>query len=322
MKAIRVNQHGGPEALSFEDVDKPAPDEQEVLVKVESAGINFIDTYQRSGLYQIPLPATLGLEAAGTVVETSAAVTGLQSGDRVAYTNVAGAYAEYAAVPADKLVLIPDGVNFDQGAAAMLQGCTAHYLCMSTYKVQAGDRCLIHAAAGGVGLLLIQMVKMLGGTVIGTVSTEAKAELARQAGADEVILYSEQDFQAEVERITDGQGVNVAYDSVGKATFEKSIDCLSRFGTMVLYGNASGPVTEFNPATLGPKGSLFLTRPTLFDYLATREDLEWRSSDVFNWISEGKLDLRLEYFYPLAEARAAHEALEARMTTGKVILKP
>lgn len=322
MKAIRISQHGGPEALTFEDVDTPTPGEQEVLVKVESAGINFIDTYQRSGLYQIPLPSTLGLEAAGTVVETGANVTGLKNGDRVAYTNVAGAYAEYAAVPADKLVPIPDGVSFDQGAAAMLQGCTAHYLSMSTYKVKAGDRCLIHAAAGGVGLLLIQIVKMLGGTVIGTVSTKAKAELARQAGADDVILYSEQDFQAEVERITDGKGVNVAYDSVGKATFEKSIDCLSRFGYMVLYGNASGPVTEFNPATLGPKGSLFLTRPTLFDYLATREDLEWRSSDVFNWISEGKLDLRLEHFYPLSEAQAAHEALEGRMTTGKVILKP
>ena len=268
------------------------------------------------------MPATLGLEAAGTVVEIGPAASSVKVGDRVAYTNVAGAYAEHAVVPADKLVPLPEGVSFDQGAAAMLQGCTAHYLCMSTYKVKAGDRCLIHAAAGGVGLILIQMVKMLGGHVIGTVSTEAKAELAKQAGADEVILYSEQDFQAEVMRITDGAGVNVAYDSVGKSTFEKSIDSLSRFGYMVLYGNASGPVTEFNPATLGPKGSRFLTRPTLFDYLATREDLEWRSGDVFKWISEGNLDLRLEHFYPLAEARAAHEALEGRQTTGKVILKP
>ena len=322
MKAIRVNEHGGPEVLSCEEVDTPRISEDEVLVKVESAGINFIDTYQRSGLYQIPLPSTLGLEAAGTVVETGATVTGLSAGDRVAYTNVAGAYAEFAAVPADKLVPIPEGVSFDQGAAAMLQGCTAHYLCASTYQVKAGDRCLIHAAAGGVGLLLIQMVKMLGGSVIGTVSTESKAELARNAGADEVILYNEQDFHSEVMRMTDGVGVNVAYDSVGVATFAKSVDCLARFGHMVLYGNASGPVTQFNPATLGPKGSLFLTRPTLFDYLASREDLEWRSGDVFTWIKDGTLKLQLEHFYPLAEATAAHQALEGRQTTGKVILKP
>ena len=322
MKAIRVNEHGGPEVLAFVDVDTPCIGEGEVLLKIESAGINFIDTYQRSGLYQIPLPSTLGLEAAGTVVETGANVTGLNIGDRVAYTNVAGAYAEFAAVPADKLIAIPEGVSFDQGAAAMLQGCTAHYLCMSTYPVKAGDRCLIHAAAGGVGLLLIQMVKMLGGFVIGTVSTEAKAELARDAGADEVILYTEQDFHSEVMRMTDGAGVNVAYDSVGDATFAKSIDCLARFGHMVLYGNASGPVTEFNPATLGPKGSLFLTRPTLFDYLASREDLEWRSGEVFTWIKDGTLKLRAEHFYPLAEASAAHQALEGRQTTGKVILKP
>ena len=322
MKAIRINENGGPEVLSFEDVEIPCIGEEEVLVEVESAGINFIDTYQRSGLYQIPLPSTLGLEASGTIVDVGTNVTGLRVGDRVAYTNVAGAYAEYAAVPADKLVSIPESVSFDQGAAAMLQGCTAHYLSMSTYKVQAGDRCLIHAAAGGVGLLLIQMVKMLGGFVIGTVSTEAKAELARNAGADEVILYNDRDFQSEVLKITDGAGVNVAYDSVGEATFAKSIDCLCRFGHMVLYGNASGPVTEFNPATLGPKGSLFLTRPTLFDYLASREDLDWRSGDVFRWISENKLNLRVEHFYSLSEAQSAHQALESRQTTGKVILRP
>lgn len=322
MKAVRVKEYGGPEVMSYEDIETPSPAENEVLVKVEAAGINYIDTYQRSGLYQIPLPATLGLEAAGTVTETGSAVSRFKVGDRVAYTNVAGAYADFAAVPEDKLVSLPEGVSFDQGAAAMLQGCTAHYLCQSTYKVQSGDRCLIHAAAGGVGLILIQMVKMMGGFVIGTVSTEGKAQLAKEAGADEVILYSQQDFEAEVKRITDGAGVNVAYDSVGKSTFEKSIDCLSRFGHMVLYGNASGPVTEFNPATLGPKGSLFLTRPTLFDYLATREDLDWRSGDVFNWIAEGKLDLRLEHFFPLAEVQQAHQALEGRQTTGKVILKP
>ena len=322
MKAIRVNEHGGPEVLAFVDVDAPRIGEGEVLVKIESAGINFIDTYQRSGLYQIPLPSTLGLEAAGTVVETGANVTGLNIGDRVAYTNVAGAYAEFAAVPADKLVAIPEGVSFDQGAAAMLQGCTAHYLCMSTYPVKAGDRCLIHAAAGGVGLLLIQMVKMLGGFVIGTVSTEAKAELARDAGADEVILYTEQDFHSEVMRMTDGAGVNVAYDSVGAATFAKSIDCLARFGHMLLYGNASGPVTEFNPATLGTKGSLFLTRPTLFDYLASREDLEWRSGDVFKWIKDGTLKLRAGAFLSAGGSYGCSSGPEGRQTTGKVILRP
>lgn len=322
MKAVRVHENGGPDVLSYEDLEVPSPGPGEALIRIAAAGINFIDTYQRSGLYQIPLPSTLGLEAAGTVEAVAADVSSLKAGDRVAYTNVLGAYAEYAVVPADKLVPLPDAVSFNQGAAAMLQGCTAHYLCKSTYPVKSGDRCLIHAAAGGVGLILIQMVKMLGASVIGTVSTEAKAELARAAGADEVILYNEQDFQEEVMRITEGAGVNVAYDSVGKATFEKSIDCLSRFGYMVLYGNASGPVTEFNPATLGPKGSLFLTRPTLFDYLATREDLEWRSGDVFNWIAEGKLNLRTEHFFPLSEARQAHEALESRQTTGKVILTP
>lgn len=322
MKAVLVKEFGGPEVMSYEDTDLPAVGEDQALIKVEAAGINYIDTYQRTGLYQIPLPATLGLEAAGTITEVGTAVGRFKVGDRVAYTNVAGAYAEYAAVPEDKLVSLPDGVSFDQGAAAMLQGCTAHYLCQSTYPVKQGDRCLVHAAAGGVGLILIQMIKMMGGSVIGTVSTEEKAELARQAGADEVILYSEQDFESEVMRITDGAGVNVAYDSVGLSTFEKSINCLSRFGYMVLYGNASGPVTEFNPATLGPKGSLFLTRPTLFDYLATREDLDWRSGDVFSWISDGKLNLRLEHFYPLAEVQEAHRALEGRKTTGKIILTP
>ncbi|MBT3530892.1 MAG: quinone oxidoreductase [Gammaproteobacteria bacterium] len=322
MKAVRVKEYGGPEAMCYEDIDVPSPGANDVLVKVEAAGINFIDTYQRSGLYQIPLPATLGLEAGGIVEEVGSDVSLFKAGDRVAYTNVAGAYAEYASVPEDKLVALPDGVSFAEGAAAMLQGCTAHYLSQSTYKIKSGDSCLIHAAAGGVGLLLIQMAKMAGASVIGTVSTEEKAELARAAGADEVILYSETDFETEVKRITDGKGVNVAYDSVGKTTFDKSIDCLQRLGYMVLYGNASGPVTEFNPATLGPKGSLFLTRPTLFDYVADRESLEWRSGDVFNWIAEGKLKLRVEHFFPLSEAEEAHRALEGRKTTGKVILTP
>ena len=322
MKAVRVREYGGPEAMSYDEVDIPSIGENDVLVKIEASGINYIDTYQRSGLYQIPLPATLGLEAAGTVTETGPNVSSFQSGDRVAYTSVPGAYADYAVVPDEKLVKLPEGVDFSQGAAAMLQGCTAHYLCKSTYEVKAGDRCLIHAAAGGVGLLLIQMVKNAGGFVIGTVSTEEKANLAKSTGADEVILYSEQNFETEVKRITEGAGVNVAYDSVGKSTFQKSIDCLSKLGYMVLYGNASGPVTEFNPATLGPKGSLFLTRPTLFDYTADRESLEWRTSDVFNWIAEGSLNLRVEHFYALADAQQAHKDLEGRKTTGKIILTP
>lgn len=322
MKAVRIKQHGGPELMSYEDVDVPELGANDVLVKIEAAGINYIDTYQRSGLYQIPLPATLGLEGAGTVEDVGAEVTLFAKGDRVAYTSVLGSYAEYAAVPEAKLVSIPDGVSFAEGAAAMLQGCTAHYLSQSTYPIKNGDSCLIHAAAGGVGLLLIQMAKMAGAFVIGTCSTEEKAELARAAGADEVILYSETDFEPEVKRITEDRGVNVVYDSVGKATFDRSIDCLQPLGYMVLYGNASGPVTEFNPATLGPKGSLFLTRPTLFAYTADRESLVWRSSDVFNWINEGKLKLRVEHFFPLAEAQEAHRALEGRKTTGKVILTP
>lgn len=322
MKAVRVKEHGGPEVMSYEDVDVPELGANDVLVKIEAAGINYIDTYQRSGLYQIPLPATLGLEGAGTVEEIGPEVTLFAKGDRVAYTSVLGSYAEYAAVPEAKLVNVPDGVSFAEGAAAMLQGCTAHYLSQSTYPIKNGDSCLIHAAAGGVGLLLIQMAKMAGAFVIGTCSTEEKAELARAAGADEVILYSETDFEPEVKRITEGRGVNVVYDSVGKDTFDRSIDCLQPLGYMVLYGNASGPVTEFNPATLGPKGSLFLTRPTLFAYTADRESLVWRSSDVFNWINEGKLKLRVEHFFPLAEAQEAHRALEGRKTTGKVILTP
>jgi NADPH2:quinone reductase len=322
MKAVRIKEHGGSEVMSYEDVEQPQATASEVLIKVEAAGINYIDTYQRSGLYQIPLPATLGLEASGTVAQIGSDVSRFQVGDRVAYTNVLGAYAEYAAVDQDKVVSIPNEVSFEEGAAAMLQGCTAHYLSQSTYPIKNGDSCLIHAAAGGVGLILIQMAKNAGAYVIGTVSTEEKAELARAAGADEVILYTQTDFEAEVKRITDGKGVNVVYDSVGKTTFEKSIDCLQRFGYMVLYGNASGPVTEFNPATLGPKGSLFLTRPTLFDYTADRESLEWRSGDVFKWIAEGKLTLRLEHFFALADAQEAHDALEGRKTTGKIILKP
>jgi NADPH2:quinone reductase len=322
MKAVRINQHGGPEVMSYEDTDMPSIEPSDVLVKIEAAGINYIDTYQRSGLYQIPLPATLGLEGAGVVVEIGSEVSHFKKCDRVAYTSVLGAYAEYASVPEAKLVHIPDGLSFNEGAAAMLQGCTAHYLSQSTYPIKEGDRCLIHAAAGGVGLLLTQIAKMAGASIIATVSTEKKAKLARAAGADEVILYTETNFEEEVKRITDNKGVNVVYDSVGKDTFERSIDCLSPLGYMVLYGNASGPVTEFNPATLGPKGSLFLTRPTLFAYTADRESLHWRSGDIFKWVVEGKLKLRLENFFALSDAQEAHKSLEGRKTTGKVILTP
>jgi NADPH2:quinone reductase len=308
--------------MSYEDTDMPSIEPSDVLVKIEAAGINYIDTYQRSGLYQIPLPATLGLEGAGVVVEIGSEVSHFKKCDRVAYTSVLGAYAEYASVPEAKLVHIPDGLSFNEGAAAMLQGCTAHYLSQSTYPIKEGDRCLIHAAAGGVGLLLTQIAKMAGASIIATVSTEKKAKLARAAGADEVILYTETNFEEEVKRITDNKGVNVVYDSVGKDTFERSIDCLSPLGYMVLYGNASGPVTEFNPATLGPKGSLFLTRPTLFAYTADRESLHWRSGDIFKWVVEGKLKLRLENFFALSDAQEAHKSLEGRKTTGKVILTP
>ena len=322
MKAVRIKDQGDPEVMSFDDIDQPQPAATEMLIKVEAAGINYIDTYQRSGLYQIPLLTTLGLEASGTVEAIGSDVSRFKAGDRVAYTNVLGAYAEYSVVDQDKVVALPDGVSFNEGAAAMLQGCTAHYLSQSTYPIKKGDSCLIHAAAGGVGLILTQMAKNAGATVIGTVSTQEKAELARAAGADEVILYCEKDFETEVKRITDGAGVNVVYDSVGKTTFDKSIECLQRFGYMVLYGNASGPVTQFNPVTLGPKGSLFLTRPTLFDYTADRESLESRSGDVFKWIDEGILSLRLKHFFSLADAQEAHQALEGRKTTGKIILTP
>lgn len=322
MKAVRVHSHGGPEVLVFEDIAAPTLSANDVLVKIEAVGVNFIDTYQRSGLYQIPLPSTLGLEGAGIVESVGYQVTRFKKGDRVAYTNIPGSYAEFAAVPEDKLVILPATVSFNEGAAILLQGCTAHFLCHSTYPVKLGDVCLVHAAAGGVGLLLTQMIKMLGGTVIATVSTPAKAALAKTAGADHTILYTQVNFEEEVKALTDGKGVNVAFDSVGKTTFEKSINCLQRLGTMVLYGNASGPVTEFNPGSLGRKGSLFLTRPTIFDYLADRQTLEWRSGDLFRWIAQGKLKLRLEHCYSLGDASSAHIALEGRATAGKLVLNP
>ncbi|GIX48268.1 MAG: alcohol dehydrogenase [Candidatus Tectimicrobiota bacterium] len=322
MKAVRIHRFGGPEVMQYEDVPTPTPGPGQVLVKLAAAGVNYIDVYQRTGLYPNPLPYTLGLEGAGTVVAVGPEVTLFKEGDRVAYTGIPGSYAEYVVAPEARLVRLPDELDFKVGAGAMLQGMTAHYLAYSTYPLKPGDTCLIHAAAGGVGLLLVQMAKQCGARVIGTVSTEEKAALAREAGADEVILYTQQDFEAEVKRLTNGKGVNVVYDSVGKTTFEKSLNCLAPLGYMVLYGQSSGPVPPFDPAILNAKGSLFLTRPSLFHYIADRASLEKRAGDVLGWIASGKLKLRMEHTFPLAEAAEAHRQLEGRRTTGKVLLLP
>ena len=322
MKAIRIKTVGGPEVLTLEDVPEPKPGPGQAVVKLEAAGLNYIDIYYRTGLYKAELPLTLGLEGGGVVTEVGPNVTEVKVGDRVAYTGVPGAYAELAAVPAARLVKLPDGLDGKSGAAAMLQGMTAHYLSHTTYPLKSGDWCLVHAAAGGVGLLLCQMAKMRGARVIGTVSTEAKAKLAREAGADEVILYTKQDFEAEVKRITGGAGVQVVYDSVGKTTFDKSLGCLALRGTLALFGQSSGPVAPFDAAILNQKGSLFLTRPSLFHYVATRGELLQRSGDVLGWIKAGKLKLRIDLTLPLAQAAEAHRQLEGRQTTGKVLLIP
>jgi NADPH2:quinone reductase len=289
-------------------------------VKVDAAGLNYIDVYFRSGQYKAEYPLTLGLEAGGTVTAVGEGVTEVKVGDKVAYTGVPGAYAQYAAVPAARLVVLPQGVTTRQGAAAMLQGMTAHYLACTTYPLRNGDACLVHAAAGGVGLLLCQIAKMRGARVIGTVSTDEKAKLAREAGADEVILYTRQDFEAEVRRLTDGKGLQVIYDSVGKTTFEKGFNVLAPRGMMVLYGQSSGPVGPIDPGILAAKGSLFLTRPSLFAYTATREELLQRAGEVLGWIRDGKLKLRMEFEFPLKDVVEAHRALEGRKTTGKVLL--
>ncbi|HYX26016.1 MAG TPA: quinone oxidoreductase [Thermoanaerobaculia bacterium] len=323
MKAIRIHSLGGPEVLQLEDVPAPEPKEGEAVVRVEAAGVNFIDVYFRTGLYKGPaLPFTLGQEAAGTVAAVGPGVADVAVSDRVAYTGVHGAYAELAAVPAARLVKLPAGVSTRQGAAAMLQGMTAHYLATSTYSLKDGDACLIHAAAGGVGQLLCQVAKLRGARVLGTVSTEEKAELAREAGADEVIRYDQQDFAAEVKRLTGGHGVQVVYDGVGRATFDKGLDSLARRGMMVLFGQASGPVPPFDPSLLNTKGSLYLTRPSLGHYIATAEELQRRAEDVLGWIAEGKLRIGIGLELPLAEAAEAHRALEGRRTTGKVLLIP
>jgi NADPH2:quinone reductase len=322
MKAIRIHSHGGPEVLRQEDVPVPVPGPGQALIRIEAAGVNFVDIYHRSGLYPVPLPCTLGQEAAGVVTAVGPGVVGVTVGDRVAYTDVPGACAESAAVPAERLVPLPAGVTARQAAAVLLQGITAQYLTASTYPLAQGDICLVHAAAGGVGLLLCQMAKRRGARVIGTVSTEAKAALARAAGAGQVILYTQQDFEPEVKRLTRGSGVQVVYDSVGKTTFDKSLNCLARRGMLVLYGQSSGPVPPFDPQLLNRKGSLFLTRPSLSHYVATREELLQRAGQVLSWVADGSLTVRVGREYPMAEAADAQRALAARETTGKLLLLP
>lgn len=322
MKAIQVKENGGPEKMELADVPRPEPGPQQVLVKIGASGVNFIDVYFRMGLYKAPLPITLGSEGAGTVEAVGPDVSEVAPGDRVAYAMARGSYAEYAVVPAAQLVKLPDGIDFRQAAASMLQGMTAHYLTHSTFVLKAGDTCLVHAAAGGAGLLLVQMARRMGARVFGTVSTEAKAQLAREAGADEVILYTHQDFEAEVKRLTSGRGVDVVYDSVGVTTFEKSLNSLRPRGTMALFGQSSGPVPPFDPNILNGKGSLFLTRPSLAHHLLTRAELLWRAGDVLGWVASGELKIRVDRAYPLAEAPQAHRDLEGRHTAGKLLLIP
>ena len=320
MRRIQVTEPGGPENLRLVDVPTPRPGPKEALVRIVASGVNFIDVYFRSGLYKADTPITLGSEGAGIVEAAGAEVAEVQPGDRVAYAMARGSYAEYAAVPAGLLVKIPDHVDFETAAAAMLQGMTAHYLTHSVFPLKEGDSCLVHAAAGGAGGLIVQMARMKGARVFGTVSTEEKAAIARSHGADEAILYTVHDFEAEVKRLTGGRGVDVVYDSVGKTTFEKSLNSLRPRGTMALFGQSSGPVPPFDPNILNGKGSLFLTRPSLGHYVLTRDELLWRAGDVLGWIASGKLKLRVDRRYPLAEAAAAHRDLESRRTAGKLIL--
>ena len=322
MKAIVVEEYGGAEKLLYRDAEQPAPKSGEALVRVEAAGVNFIDIYHRTGLYPLPLPFTPGSEAAGTVEAVGADVSEIKVGDRVAYASGLGSYAEHACVPVARLVKVPDGTDTQTAAAAMLQGMTAHYLVTSTYTLKRGETALVHAAAGGVGLLLIQMAKRAGARVFGTVSTKEKAALAREAGADEVFIYTEQDFQEETRRATAGRGVEVVYDSVGRTTFLKSLDSLAPRGMLALFGQSSGTVPPFDAALLAQKGSLFLTRPSLAHYTRTREELLWRAGDVLSWIGAGELKLRIEKRFPLGEAAEAHRQLEGRATTGKVLLLP
>lgn len=322
MKAIRIHQTGAAEVMQYEEIPQPQPGAGEALVKLEAIGVNFIDTYQRSGAYKMPLPFIPGQEAAGIVQAVGANVSEVKPGDRVAYSSIVGAYAEYALVPAARLVAIPDDLSTQQAAAVMLQGMTAHYLACSTYPLKPGETTLVHAAAGGLGLLLVQVAKQRGARVIGTVSTEAKAQLAKEYGADQVINYSTQDFESEVKRLTNNQGVDVVYDSVGKTTFDKSLNCLRRRGYLVLCGQSSGAVAPFDPQILNAKGSLFLTRPTLAHYIADRAELLWRANDLFAWMRAGKLRVRIDRTFPLADAASAHRYLESRQAMGKLLLIP
>jgi len=327
MKAIQIKQTGGPEVMELVDLPVPQPKSNEAVVRIQAAGVNFIDVYNREGRYKAPLPFVLGQEAAGVVSAVGGGVREVAVGDRVAYTMTMGSYAEYAAVPADRLVKIPAGVSEREAAAAMLQGMTAHYLAHDTYPLKKGETALVHAAAGGVGLLLVQMAHNLGVRVIATVSTEEKAKLARAAGADEVILYTQVDFEAETKRLTTGEsgggkGVDVVYDSVGKTTFDKGLNLLRPRGMMVLYGGSSGAVAPIDPLVLTQKGSIFLTRPSLGNYIATAQELQQRAGAVFGMIRDGKLKLRIEHVYPLSEAQQAHRDLEGRKTTGKLLLLP
>jgi NADPH2:quinone reductase len=322
MKAIVVERFGGPEVMQMRDWEIQKPGPGQALIRQEAIGVNFIDVYRRTGLYTVALPSIPGMEGAGTVEEIGPDVRGLRRGDRVAYANVPGAYAETAVVPAERIIRLPGRVTFQQAAAAMLQGMTAHYLAFDTFPIRRGDTILIHAAAGGVGLLLVQIARSRGARIIATVSTQEKAVLARQAGADEVILYTETDFADEVKRLTGGKGVRVVYDSVGKATFLKSLDCLVPRGMMVSFGQASGKQEAIEPTLLSAKGSLYLTRPMLGAYVADRASLERRAGDVLGWVANGRLKVRIGATFPLAEAAEAHRQLEARTTTGKVLLLP
>ncbi len=322
MKAVRVHHTGGPDVLTLDEVPTPEPKSGELLVQLESIGVNFIDTYQRQGLYRLPLPFTLGVEGAGIVRRTGPGVNDIRVGDRVAFAMTQGTYAEFACVPVGKSVVLPENVHAETGAALMVQGVTAHYLVRSTFPLSAGQTVLVHAAAGGVGLLLVQICKILGARVIGTVSTEEKALLAREAGADEVINYSTADFEPEVRRLTGGTGVDVVYESVGKATFDRSLNCLKPRGYLVLFGQSSGPVAPLDPQVLNSRGSLFLTRPSLAHYMRTREELQQRVNELLGWISRGRLRVTIGARYPLDSAALAHKDLESRKTTGKLILLP
>jgi NADPH2:quinone reductase len=322
MKAIQIRSTGGPEVLELADLPIPHPGAGQVLIRVEAIGVNFIEIYFRKGTYKTSLPMTPGSEAAGTVEDLGPGVTGFAAGDAVASVAVLGSYAEYALVPAAQLVKVPSCLSPEQAAAALLQGMTAHYLAYSTFPLKAGQTALIHAGAGGVGLLLTQIAVRIGARVITTVSTEAKAELSREAGASDVILYTEKDFAVEVKRLTENKGVDVVYDSVGKTTFEGSLNCLKPRGLLALFGGSSGAVPPFDLIQLSGKGSLFVTRPTLWHYIATRAELEWRAGDVLNWAANGELKLRTEHMYALTDAAKAQTDMEARKTTGKILLAP